>query len=70
MTDSLSGVIDRFEDEWAAYAAVFEQFKAEESEHDEEELELLLAVIQDEVDDYLRRRGLTLSEREEYPYDR
>lgn len=59
MSDLLNGLIE-FEDIWAVYDVVSRQLKAEESDHDEGELELLLAVVQDETDDYLRRRRIRL----------
>ena len=55
ISDSLSGLIE-FEDLWAVYAAVFEQFKLEEPGHSEEEFEFLLAAIGNEVDRYLKHR--------------
>lgn len=60
MSDFLDGLTE-LRDIWAVYDAVFVQFKLEEANHDECELELLLAVIQEETDRYLRRRGLKLS---------
>lgn len=62
LSDYLNGLVaDGFQDEWSFCALVFNQFLAESMDHDEGDLELIQAVVQEEVGDYLQARGLSLA---------